>query len=117
MADLLAALALLTFAGVVGLVVMVIALYAASAALEAAHRAKKKDNNEQDKIGSTYSLTGGGFMPRRTPKKYNVTITYCEHTPEEEARISEQVREAIYQAKMIAIKKREEAAAKEAANT
>ena len=56
-------------------------------------------------------------MPRRAPKKYNVTITYCEHTPEEEARISEQVREAIYQAKMIAIKKREEAAAKEAANT
>ena len=46
MADLLAALALPTFAGVVGLVVMVIALYAASAALEAAHRAKKKDNNE-----------------------------------------------------------------------
>ena len=43
MADLLAALALLTFAG---LVVMVIALYVASAALEAAHRAKKKDNNE-----------------------------------------------------------------------
>ena len=43
MADLLAALALLTFAGVVGLV---IALYAASAALEAAHRAKKKDNKE-----------------------------------------------------------------------
>ena len=54
-------------------------------------------------------------MPRRAPKKYNVTITYCEHTPEEEARISEQIREAIYQAKMIAIKKREEAAAKEAA--
>lgn len=24
-------------------------------------------------------------MPRRAPKKYNVTITYCEHTPEEEA--------------------------------
>ena len=115
MADLLVALALLTFAGVVGLVAMVIALYVASAALEAAHRAKKKDN--KDKIGSTYSLTGGGFMPRRAPKKYNVTITYCEHTPEEEARISEQVREAIYQAKMIAIKKREEAAAKEAANT
>lgn len=46
MADLLAALALLTFAGVVGLVAMVIALYAASAALEAAHRAKKKDNKE-----------------------------------------------------------------------
>lgn len=100
MADLLATFALLTFAGV-----------------EAAYRAKEKDNKEQDKIGSTYSVTGGGFMPRRAPKKYNVTITYCEHTPEEEALISEQVREAIYQAKMIAIKKREEAAAKEAANT
>ncbi|MEI3507222.1 MAG: hypothetical protein V8Q32_07285 [Anaerotignum faecicola] len=36
----------LTFAGVVGLVAMVIALYVASAALEAAHRAKKKDNKE-----------------------------------------------------------------------
>lgn len=46
MVDLLAALALLTFAGVVGLVAMVIALYVASAALEAAHRAKKKDNKE-----------------------------------------------------------------------
>ena len=46
MADLLASFALLTFAGVVGLVAMVIALYAASAALEAAHRTKKKDNNE-----------------------------------------------------------------------
>ena len=46
MADLLVALALLTFAGVVGLVAMVLALYAVSAALEAAHRAKKKDNNE-----------------------------------------------------------------------
>lgn len=46
MADLLASFALLTFAGVVGLVAMVIALYAVSVALEAAHRAKKKDNNE-----------------------------------------------------------------------
>lgn len=46
MADLLVALALLTFAGVAGLVAMIITLYAVSAALEAAHRAKKKDNNE-----------------------------------------------------------------------
>ena len=46
MADLLVALALLTFAGVVGLVAMVLALYAVSAALEAAHRAKKKDSKE-----------------------------------------------------------------------
>lgn len=44
MADLLAALALLTFAGVVGLVAMVIALYVASAVLEAARR--RKDKNE-----------------------------------------------------------------------
>lgn len=46
MADLLAALALLTFAGVVGLVAMIITLYAVSATLEAAHRAKKKDSKE-----------------------------------------------------------------------
>ena len=46
MADLLAALTLLTLAGVVGLVAMIITLYAVSAALESAHRAKKKDNNE-----------------------------------------------------------------------
>ena len=46
MADLLATFALLTFAGVVGLVTMVIALYAVSAALEAAYRAKEKDNKE-----------------------------------------------------------------------
>ena len=46
MADLLATFALLTFAGVVGLVAMVIALYVASAALEAAYRAKEKDNKE-----------------------------------------------------------------------
>ena len=46
MADLLAALALLTCAGMVGLVSMVIALYAVSVALEAACGAKKKDNNE-----------------------------------------------------------------------
>ena len=44
MTDLLAALALLTFAGVVGLVTMVIALYAVSVALEAARRAKKNNN-------------------------------------------------------------------------
>lgn len=46
MADLLVTLALLTFAGVVGLVAMIITLYAVSAALEAAHRAKKKDSKE-----------------------------------------------------------------------
>ena len=46
MEDLLDALALLNFAGVVVLVAMVIALYVESAALEAAHRAKMKDNKE-----------------------------------------------------------------------
>lgn len=44
MADLLAALALLTFAGVVGLVVMVIALYSVSAALDAMR--KRKEDKE-----------------------------------------------------------------------
>ena len=40
MADLLAALALLTFAGVVGLVAMVIALYSVSVALDAVKKRK-----------------------------------------------------------------------------
>lgn len=40
MADLLVALALLTFAGVAGLVMMVIALYVASAALDAVKKRK-----------------------------------------------------------------------------
>lgn len=40
MADLLAAFALLTFAGVVGLVMMIIALYAASAALDVVKKRK-----------------------------------------------------------------------------
>ena len=56
-------------------------------------------------------------MPRRAPKKYKVTVTYCEHSPEEAARIEAEVTEAIYRSKMIAMKKREEKAAKEAANT
>ena len=40
MADLLAAFALLTFAGVVGLVAMVIALYSVSVALDAVKKRK-----------------------------------------------------------------------------
>lgn len=40
MTDLLAALALLTFAGVVGLVAMVIALYSVSVALDAVKKRK-----------------------------------------------------------------------------
>lgn len=44
MADLLVALALLTFAGVAGLVMMEIALYVASAALDATK--KRKEDKE-----------------------------------------------------------------------
>lgn len=43
MADLLAALALLTFAGVVGLVAVLVALYAFSLAPEAVSRRKEND--------------------------------------------------------------------------
>ncbi len=43
MADLLAALALLTFAGVVGLIAVLIALYAFSLASEAVSRRKEND--------------------------------------------------------------------------
>lgn len=46
MADLLAALALLTFAGVVGLVAVLIALYAFSLASEAVNRRRNKDKEE-----------------------------------------------------------------------
>lgn len=47
MADLLAALALLTFAGVVGLVAVLIALYAFSLASEAVSR--RKENVRKDR--------------------------------------------------------------------
>lgn len=46
MADLLAALALLTFAGVAGLIAVLIALYAFSLASEAVSRNKNKDKEE-----------------------------------------------------------------------
>ena len=46
MADLLAALALLTFAGVVGLIAVLIALYAFSLASEAVSR---KENDRKDR--------------------------------------------------------------------
>lgn len=46
MADLLAALALLTFAGVVGLIAVLIALYAFSLASEAVSRRRNKDKEE-----------------------------------------------------------------------
>lgn len=47
MADLLAALALLTFAGVVGLVAVLIALYAFSLASEAVSRRKENDRKDR----------------------------------------------------------------------
>lgn len=46
MADLLAAFALLTFAGVAGLIAVLIALYAFSLASEAVSRNKNKDKEE-----------------------------------------------------------------------
>ena len=46
MADLLAAFALLTFAGVAGLIAVLIALYAFSLASEAMSRNKNKDKEE-----------------------------------------------------------------------
>lgn len=46
MADLLAAFALLTFAGVVGLVAVLIVLYAFSLASEVVSRNKNKDKEE-----------------------------------------------------------------------
>lgn len=46
MADLLAALALLSFAGVAGLIAVLIALYAFSLASEAVSRRRNKDKEE-----------------------------------------------------------------------
>ena len=46
MISLFAAIALLTFAGVVGLVAMVIALYAVSVAFDAESRRRNKDKEE-----------------------------------------------------------------------
>lgn len=50
MADLLVALALLTFAGVAGLVMMVIALYVASAALDATKNGRRIKNERVHNI-------------------------------------------------------------------
>ncbi len=47
MADLLAALALLTFAGVAGLIAVLIALYAFSLASEAVSRRKENDRKDR----------------------------------------------------------------------
>lgn len=43
-------------------------------------------------------------MPRKAQKKYKVTVSYCQHTPEEAARLEEQITDAIYRSKMIAMK-------------
>lgn len=45
-------------------------------------------------------------MPKRTPKKYNVTVSYAERTPEEAARIEQEITEAIYRCKMEIIKRK-----------
>lgn len=47
-------------------------------------------------------------MPRRTPKKYKVTVSYCENTPEEAERLEAQITDTIYRCKMLAMKKRED---------
>lgn len=52
-------------------------------------------------------------MPRTAPKKYKVTVSYCENTPEEAERLEAQITDTIYRCKMLAMKNRE----KEAVNT
>lgn len=52
-------------------------------------------------------------MPKKAPKKYNVTVSYCERTPEEAERLEAQITDAIYRSKMLSMKNRE----REAANT
>lgn len=47
-------------------------------------------------------------MSRKAPKKYNVTVSHQKHPPEEEARLREQIREAIYNAKMSVLKMKED---------
>jgi len=54
--------------------------------------------------------TGGEFMPRKAPKKYNVTVSYCERTPEEAARLEAQITDVIYKSKMISMQKQKEEA-------
>lgn len=54
-------------------------------------------------------------MARRAPKQYKVTVSYEEHTPEEEKILEEQITAAIYRAKMISLRVEQEK--KEAANT
>lgn len=52
-------------------------------------------------------------MRTTEPKKYKVTVSYCENTPEEAERLEAQITDAIYRSKMLAMKKPE----KEAVNT
>lgn len=49
-------------------------------------------------------------MPRKAPKKYNVTVSYCERTPEEAARLEAQITDVIYKSKMISMQKQKEEA-------
>lgn len=44
-------------------------------------------------------------------KKYKVTVSYCEHTPEEAERLEAQITDIIYRCKMAALKNKEKAAA------
>lgn len=52
-------------------------------------------------------------MPRTAPKKYTVTVSYAERTPEEAARLEAQFIDVIYRCKMDAMKN----TGKEAVNT
>lgn len=46
-------------------------------------------------------------MPRKK-KDYIVTISYCEHTPEEAARLEKEITAELYGAKMISLKRQAE---------
>lgn len=48
-------------------------------------------------------------MPRKK-KDYIVTVSYCEHTPEESARLEKEIAAELYRAKMISLKRQAEEA-------
>lgn len=41
-------------------------------------------------------------------KEYKVTVSYCEHTPEEAARLEKEITAELYRAKMISLKRQAE---------
>lgn len=55
-------------------------------------------------------------MPRTAPKKYKVTVSYCENTPEEAERLRAEITDVIYRCKMLAMKT-PDVPEKEAVNT